>query len=105
MKKLILVGLFLVTWNKNILSPHTDGVPYAESKGGDLIWHPDGKFLYYSIEVDTDSVTLATQKDVDLFVGGDVPAPFSGDYNPPLMKHIDGIIPDGAFNVKVKEIK
>ena len=113
MKNWLLAALFVVTWNEYKLKQNFIMHRLADNNGqyiyndkaacgsdAAVIYLEDGlycqKFIdKWRIETTTHTVKLATQKDVDLFIGKDVP----------IMQHIDGIISKNAFNIQVKEEK
>lgn len=98
MKHLILLGFFLVTWNQY-------EVIWTNDPGALSIYIlPDART--YSVELTTHTQRLETQKDVDLFVGKEKDCQNPIDLVMPIPKCFEkGIIPDGAFNIKVTEEK
>ena len=124
MKNWLLITYFLVTWSEYKLVPHYDGHSYWEVSpdGGSQGWYELGHLEFSTVEISTFSVKLATQKDVDLFVGyEDRETPgkeyegkmkdMKGDLQtvrfsePSTIESRKGIISKDAFNVKIEEHK
>ena len=105
MKNLILAAFFLVTWNQYELKQQW------ATPGSYTHQQPD----YYTVETTTHTITLATQKDVDLFYGEKghavkVPVGIDPDTQKTVYAYDwvywePGLIGDKAFNIQVKEVK
>lgn len=98
---LIFGWLFIVTWNEYELKPNFDGLPYHEHAPGTSTYHPLGRIHYYTIEVTTKTIKLATQKDLDLFVGYSR-SDGTGLYAKWISQ--EGIISSNAFNIQINEV-
>lgn len=97
MKHLLLLWVFIVTWNEYHLEPHYDWIPYNEDQGFSIVYFPKGELEFYTVELTTKTIKLATQTDVDLFVGTIT----IGGFKP----YPTGIISKDAFNIQVKKEK
>ena len=88
MKNWLLAAIFVVTWNENELKVVNDPCPPPEFAVYCVPPEP-----IYIIETTTHTINLATQKDVDLFIGEQIsPLPWN-----------TGIIGMNSFNIQVKE--
>lgn len=114
MKHLLLLWIWIVSWNQYELRLAEKDVVTGKD-GLTIVSYED----FHTVETTTHTIRLKTKEDVDKFVGYDGPC----KDNPPLQKipgtnavpmqsallqrwcTSDGIIPDGAFNVKVEKEK
>lgn len=105
-KHLLLAGYFLVSWNEHYLKYHQVWKrTEAGNNGGVAVnWQEPG---YYTVEVATKAVRLATQNDVDLFIGTrEWLGWYIGDDNKTHheYKETKGIISKDSFNIEVEKI-
>lgn len=87
-KTIFAAFVFLVTWQEYELKPHLDFRGWPSEP--------------YTVETVDKSIRLKTQKDVDLFVDG---VENRMDLSDPKTRHIGGLLPASAFNIKVSEVK
>ena len=105
MKRLILLGFFLVTWNEWELVPHYKKVSrYYDVTFGTTTFTSEYKTSVedgYTVEMATHSVKLATEKDVERFRGHILLGHTKeGAID---IKDFRGAIGEKAFNIRVEK--